>query len=273
MLNALGTPLLAGRDFDASDREDGLPVLIVNQAMAKWLWPNESALGRRVKMGGAATPAPWMTVIGVAGDLKRYALTDTVRPEMIVPYTQGPYPTFGTMQFIVRSQLPSARIVGDVQRAIASVNPTIPIARVRTIDDLIVGASASAWIAAWLMTGFGVGATLLSAVGLFGVIAYGVLERRQEFGVRRALGAAPSQLILLVATEAARLTAIALVLGTIAAVLAGYAMRALLYGVTAYDLTTLALTTMTLGLTALLACIGPAFRAARVEPRVALDQV
>ena len=273
MFRALGTPLIAGRDFTAADAEDAPAVVIVSQAMAKWLWPNASAIGKRIKLGGLPSGAPWMTVIGVAGDLKRYALTDSVRPEMIVPYTQRPYPTFGTMQFVVRSRRPLADLVREVQRAVTAADPTIPVARVRTIDDLIVQASATARIAAWILTGFGVGATLLAAVGLFGVIGYAVLQRRHEFGVRRALGASPSQLILLVAMEGARLTAVALAVGSVASVLAGYGMGALLYDVTAYDPPTLALTAVVLGLTALLGCVGPAFRAARVEPRVALDEV
>ena len=113
MIRALGATMLAGRDFSEADRADGVPVVIVNQSMAAWLWPGKDAIGRRIHVGGPSDPRrfPWMTVIGVVGNMKRYALTETPRPEMMVPYTQNPYLTFGTMQFVVRSK--SANVGAD----------------------------------------------------------------------------------------------------------------------------------------------------------------
>ncbi|MFI5228900.1 MAG: ADOP family duplicated permease, partial [Gemmatimonadales bacterium] len=228
MFRALGTPIVEGRDFNSSDREDGVPVVIVNRSMEKWLWPGTSGIGKRIKLGGARSVAPWMTVVGVATDLRRYALTDTTRPEMIVPYTQKPYPTFSTLQFVVRSPLPASRLAPEIQRAVAQVDANVPVSRVRTIDDLISESSTSARFAARCMTAFGASALFLAMIGLYGVVAYSVLQRRQEFGVRRALGASGAQIVGLVAREATALTTVGAAVGTVVALGAGFAIRSLL---------------------------------------------
>jgi len=272
MFRALGTPMLAGRDFNSTDREDGLPVVIVNRSMAKWLWPGARAVGKRIHLGGPRSTAPWMTVIGVAADLRRYALTDTTRPEMIVPYTQKPYPSFATLQFVARSELAAAALVPQIQRAIARVDPAVPVSRVRTIGDLIADASTSARFGAQFMAAFGSAALFLSMVGLYGVVAYAVFQRRQEFGVRRALGASNQQIVGLVAREAGTLTAIGVTIGVAVAVGAGVAIRGVLYGVAAYDASIFAATVVVIGIAGVAACIVPSLRALRVEPRTALDE-
>ena len=268
MFRALGTTLVAGRDFTSSDREDGPQVVIVNRAMAQWLWPGQSALDKRIKLGGPNSRAPWMTVIGVANDLRRYALTDTTRPEMIVPYTQKPYPTFSTLQFAVRSRRPASQLMPEIQRAIAQVDPSVPASRVRTMEDLVSDASTSARFAAGFMAAFAGSALFLAMIGLYGVIAYSVLQRHQELGVRRALGASTAQIVQLVAREAGLLGAIGVAAGTVVALGAGFAMRSMLYA----DTPTLAGTVVVLGAAAMAACVVPAWRATRVEPRVALEE-
>ena len=115
---------------------------------------------------------PWMTVVGVVANMKRYTLTETPRPEMIVPYTQNPYLTFGTMQFVVRSTLETSAALLAVQRAIAAADPTIPIAHVRTIDDLVATSASNARFVTRFMAGFGVVALVLTIVGVYGVIGY-----------------------------------------------------------------------------------------------------
>jgi putative ABC transport system permease protein len=225
MFQALGTTMIAGRDFDATDHENTLPVVIVNQSMAKWLWPGQSAIGKRIHVGLYDMNPPWMTVIGVAADLKRYSLTESPRPEMIVPYTQKPYPSFSTMQFVVRSTTPVAQLLPALRGAIAGVDPGIPVSRVRTIGDLVAETSATARFATAVMSAFGVSALLLAMVGLYGVIAYGVQQRRQEFGIRRALGAAPRQIVRQVVIEGLRLAAIGVVAGTLLSVVAGRVLR------------------------------------------------
>src|SRR6185503_17991487 len=135
----------------------------------------------------------------------------------------------------VRTRLPAAGVVGALQQAISAVDPSIPIARVRTIDALVGDATANARFVSTSMAEFGAGALLLAVIGLYGVIAYSAQQRRQEFGIRRALGASRSQLLALVVREALRLTLVAIVIGEGAAFLAGHAIRSLLYAVAPYD--------------------------------------
>src|SRR4029079_12301434 len=186
MVRALGAPILTGRDFSDDDRAESPPVVIVNESMAKWLWPGERAIGKRIRLGRPVEQGrtwPWMTVVGVVSDMKRYALTETPRPEMIVPFTQNPYMTFGTMQFVVRSTLESSALLREVRSAIAAADPTIPIANVRTVNDLVSASSSNARFVTRFMASFGLVALVLTIVGVYGVIGYGVQRRRQEFAV------------------------------------------------------------------------------------------
>ncbi|HET7788506.1 MAG TPA: FtsX-like permease family protein, partial [Myxococcales bacterium] len=274
MIRALGATLLAGRDFSEADRTDGVPVVIVNQAMARWLWPGKDAVGRRIHVGGPGDPRsfPWMTVIGVVGNMKRYALTETPRPEMIVPFTQNPYLTFGTMQFVVRSNLQTSALVPAVQRAIAAADPAIPIAHVRTIDDLVATSAANARFVTRFMESFGLVALLLTIVGVYGVIAYSVQQRRQEFAVRRALGAGTREILRLVLSEGLNLAAVGVAAGLSLTVAAGLGLRHLLFGVSPFDPATVVASIAVIAGVALAASLVPAVAAARVEPRAALEE-
>ncbi|HEY2825917.1 MAG TPA: ABC transporter permease [Gemmatimonadales bacterium] len=271
LLAALGARLVAGRDFAETDREDTAPVAIINESMARWLWPNRDAIGRQIHLGGVRSTAPWMTVIGVAGNMKRYSLTETARPEMFVPYTQKPYPTFGTMQFVVRTAAAPSVVLAGIRRAVAEVDPAIPVARVRTMDALIADMSARARFTAWAITVFGAAALLLAAFGIYGLVAYTVSQRRQEFGLRSALGATPRAIVTMVLNEGVRLAGLAVGLGVVVAVLAAQGLRSLLFGVSAFDPLTLAATSALVLAATVAACALPALRASAVEPRVALD--
>ncbi len=271
LFSALGTTLAAGRDFAESDREDAAPVVIINQAMAQWLWPGADPLGKRLKIGGLASRAPWMTVIGVVGDMKRYSLTQVPRPEMFVPYTQKPYPTFATMQFIVRMSPEPLRAIDGIRRAVATVDPTIPVARVRTLGDLMGEVSARARLAAVTMTAFGATALFLAALGVYGLVAYAVQQRRQEFGVRLALGATRGGIVRLVLADGLRLSGVAVVVGVAGSAVAALGLRSMLYRVSALDPAALGTAVAVLLVTTTLACAWPAFRAAGVDPRAALQ--
>lgn len=274
MVRALGTPVIAGRDFSAADRTESPPVVIVNQAMAEWLWPGQAAVGKRIRVGPpqfAAPLPPWMTVVGVVSNIKRYALTETPRPEMIVPYTQNPYPTFATMQFVVRSRLAAPALVPGLRRAIAAADPEMPIAHVLTIDDLVTSSASNARFVTLFMAGFGIVALVLTIVGVYGVIGYSVQQRRQEFGVRRALGAAPREILTLILRQCLGMTAAGLALGLALTIAAGFALRHLLFDVSPFDPVTLIGSVVVIALATTAASIIPATTAARVEPRAALE--
>ncbi len=274
MIRALGATMLVGRDFSEDDRSDGVPVVIVNESMAAWLWPGKDAVGRRIHVGGPQDPRPWpwMTVIGVVGNMKRYALTETPRPEMIVPYTQNPYLTFGTMQFVVRSNLQTSALMPAIQRAIAEADPTIPIAHARTIDALVATSASNARFVTRFMESFGVVALLLTIVGVYGVIAYSVQQRRQEFAVRRALGAGTHEILRLVLGEGLNLAAVGVAVGLSLTVAAGLGLRHLLFGVAPFDPATMLASIVVIAAVALAASLVPALAAARVEPRAALEE-
>ena len=273
MLRALGATLLAGRDFSAADRTESMPVVIVNEAMANWIWPGTSALGRRVRLGRPDDPRmwPWMTVVGVVSNMKRYTLTETPRSEMIVPCTQNPYVTFGTMQFVVRSNLETPAAIRAIQRAVASADPAIPIAHVRTIDDLVATSASNARFATLFMASFGIVALVLTIVGVYGVIAYGVAQRRQEFGVRRALGAGPREVLWLIVREGLNLGAAGVAVGLALTVAAAFGLRHLLFGVSPFDPITLGSSIAVVVAVTVAASIIPATAAARIEPRAALE--
>jgi predicted permease len=273
MLRALGATVLAGRDFSAADRTESVPVVIVNEALASWIWPGTSALGRRVRVGQPDDRRmwPWMTVVGVVSNMKRYALTETPGPEMIVPYTQNPYMTFGAMQFVVRSNLETSAAIRAIQRAVASADSTIPVARVRTMDDLVATSASNARFATLFMASFGIVALVLTIVGVYGVIGYGVVQRRQEFGVRRALGAGPREVLWLIVREGLNLGAAGVAAGLALTVAAAFGLRHLLFGISPFDPITLGTSIAVVVAVTVAASIIPAAAAARIEPRAALE--
>jgi putative ABC transport system permease protein len=274
MFRALGTPILAGRDFADSDRRNTQPVVVINQAMAEWLWPNESAIGKRIRLGtvGMTPTPPWMTVIGVVANIKRYSLTEKPLPEMIVPYTQDPYPTFNPMQFVVRSHGDLGSLTRAMRHAIASVDPTIPIAQVRTIDDLVTATSANARFIMSFTIGFGAAALVLAIVGMYGVMGYAVQQRRREVGIRRALGADTREIVRLVLGHTTRIATLGIGIGVVVALGAGWIVRGFLFDVRPFDPATLALAVIVVAVSALAASAFPVMSAARVEPKVALEE-
>jgi len=274
MLRALGATLLAGRDFAAADRAGSVPVVIVNEAMANWIWPGTSALGKRVRVGRPDEHAriwPWMTVVGVVSNMKRYTLTEAPRPEMIVPYTQNPYVTFGTMQFVVRSNLEAPAAMRAIQRAVAAVDPAVPVAHVRTMEDLVAASASNARFATLFMASFGIVALVLTIVGVYGVIGYGVAQRGREFGVRRALGAGPRDILWLVFREGLNLGAAGVAAGLALTVAAAFGLRHLLFGISPFDPITLVTAIAVVVAVTAAASMVPAAAAARIEPRAALE--
>jgi ABC-type antimicrobial peptide transport system permease subunit len=266
--------LLAGRDFEDGDRETSAPVVIINEAMAEWLWPNQPAIGKRLRLGGAAmSPAPpWMTVVGVVANIKRYSLTETPKPEMLVPYTQDPYPTFNPMQFVVRSRLDAAALTPSLRGAIASVDPTVPLAEVRTIDDLVLESSANVRSLTLLTIGFAAAALVLAVVGTFGVMGYAVQLRRRELGVRRALGAGSAEIVGLVLGQVGRVTLVGIIAGLVLSAVGGWLIRSLLFGVQPFDPVSAICAACAIAIAAAAASAPALVTAARVEPRVALEE-
>lgn len=266
--STLGTPLLRGRDFLETDNADSVPVTIINNAMARKLWPGEDPIGSRIDFGNVRYPA--MTVIGIVGDTKHFSLGEEPGPEMYVPYTQKPWPSMLTMQMALRTSNDPASVTGSVRNAVHSVDPDLPLAKVAPLVTLVDDSMSVPRFSMLLLAAFGAFALLLASVGMYGVISYSVMQRTQEIGVRMALGAQRRNVFAMVLGQGARIAVLGIIMGSAAALLVTHLMARFLYGVKATDpLTFLSVALVLLGVV-LLACYMPARRAMEVDPMVAL---
>ncbi|HKT68039.1 MAG TPA: ABC transporter permease, partial [Terriglobales bacterium] len=265
---AAGTPLLRGRTFQDSDTDDAPAVTVINRAMANKYWPGENALGKQVALGSPKYPTA--TIVGIVADVKHLSLREQPGPEMYVSYTQKVYPSLLTMNVIVRSQVEPAALTGMIRRAMASVDPELPIAKVQTLTEVVNDSLAQPRFSLLLMAVFGGLALLLAAIGLYGVISYSVAQRTQEIGIRMALGASRRNVFAMVVGQGGRMAGLGIVLGVAAALGLTRMMASFLYGVKPTDVLTLAVVCLLLSAVALLACYLPARRATKVDPMVAL---
>ena len=268
-MEAMGTPLLEGRFFDAHDNETGAPVAIVDQSLARLYWPNESALGKRVKVGGMDSKTPWMTIVGVVRHVHYGSLEANSRVEMYWPFAQQPYP---------QSQLDLAvRTVGDprslatmIQREVQALDPDQPLFHVRPMEEWMADSVARRRLALILLASFAGLALLLAAVGIYGTTSFSVAQQTRDIGVRRALGAQRGDVFRLVLREGVTTVAIGAAVGIAGALAITRLIRQALFQVSAADPVTYAAVLATLTLVALLAAWLPAWRATRVEPLEAL---
>jgi len=267
-LRAMRIPVLAGRDFTAADVADSAPrVAIVSASLARRIWGSDDPLGRQIQMGG--TDAPWRTVVGVAADVRHTGLDATDLNGFYVPERHWNYAN-PSVTLVVRTAADPAALAADVIRAVRSIDPAQPVMRVRTGSTVIATSTAQRRLALVLFAAFGSVATLLSAAGVYGVLAGAVAERRREIGIRAALGATPRAIVRLVLRQGLAPAIAGLALGLAGAVLLTRYLRTMLFGVGPTDPVTLTATIALLGAVALAACLVPAWRAMRVDPVTAL---
>jgi len=270
---ALGTAVVAGRDFDTHDTTDAPAIAIVSRRFAAKAWPGADPVGRRFVIGrGAGSKPDWITVAGVAPDLRyRTLVADTSRapedPDVYFPLAQRPD---RTMAIVVAASGSAAVLATPVRDAIHALDRDIPTFAERPMADLVAARTASFRLSAGVMSFFGIVALLLAGIGVYGLINYSVAQRRQEIGVRMALGARRAEIYRLVLADALRLTIAGLAIGLVAALPAARLIRTQLYGVTPADPVTYAAIVLLLFGTAVGATLLPARRAARVDPIVAL---
>jgi predicted permease len=267
-LRAMRIPLRTGRAFDGREASGDRTAVMVNETAARLLWRDEAAVGRSVAAGGPDA-AP-MEVIGVVADVKYDAIDAPARPAFYFPSSQG-FARGGSV-IVARTRGQPSQALPAIRRVIAETDPTIAVFGVTTGAELVTRASSSTRFVTLLLTLFGVGAALLAALGVYGVLAYLVTQRQREFGVRMAIGARPSSVLALVVRQGAALTAVGLALGVAGALAATKLLSSFLYGVARGDAVTYAVIVVLVGAAGVLAALIPARRATRVDPVIALRE-
>ena len=266
----MGIPIRQGRVFDENDRMDSTPVVIVNERFANKFFPGQNVLGKRIKPGFSAdeTGEKMREIVGVVGNVKHLALKNDDSPEMYLPRTQIP---LDIVSLVVRSSVSDpAALTSAVRKELAAMDSSIPLTSVRVFDEYISRSLARPRFNALLLSIFAGTALFLTAIGIYGVMAYSVSQRTNEIGIRIALGAAQSAIFRLVVGQAMTLVGISLVLGLIGAFAATHLLNSLLYGVRSWDPLTFVAIVFLISIVAFLAAWLPARRAARVDPVVAL---
>ena len=274
-----GIPLIAGRTFSADEQRENRNVAVVNKRLADAYWTGENPVGKRLKWGlTAASPAPWLTVIGVAGDVVDGPPGSDPPIHVYVPYAQAtdalltsPVVDLGRRMMIgIRGDQDAVTFTSTVRAIVAELDPALPLSDVQTVEQLERDRSAPQRFSAVAISGFGLGALLLAAIGLYGVLAVSVSQRRREIAVRLALGAQPNGVLRLIVREGMTLVAIGLGVGAAGAISATRLLKATLFETNVYDPLTFATVPVVLGVVALVASYLPARRAAAVDPIVAL---
>jgi predicted permease len=269
-LEALGVPVVEGRSFEPTDQSGG-PVVLINQTMAKTFWANESAIGHRVRPGGPSTP--WMTIVGIVRDVKQGGLEESTGTELFFNLEQLPRVAgfaYSQMNVAMRTSLPLSSISSQVQQTVGSMDPSLPVIKLQTMDDVFSESTARPRFLAQLLGGFALLALALAAVGTYGILSYLVTERRREIGIRMALGANRGTVLNMVMGQGMVLAAAGVVIGVLGALGVNRVMSTLLFGVEPTDPATIAGVVVAIGGVALLACYVPARRATLVDPMLVL---
>jgi putative ABC transport system permease protein len=266
--STIGAPLVRGRVFTERDDENAPAAVIVNETLATRYFPGVDPVGRRLKIGGPERPTnAWMTVVGVVGDMSYSGLDAPPEPAVYLPFRQ----TTSNNQYVL------LRTVGDpqslapaVRRAVGELDRDLPVAALRTMDQLMVESKAPPRFRTILVSLFAIVGLTLASIGIYGVMASAVAERTHEIGVRMALGADRADVLGMVLGEATRLAAAGVAIGLAGAAATTQLIRGLLFGVTPSDVPTFVGIAALLAATAFVASYIPARRATRVDPMVAL---
>jgi len=267
---ALGIPIVAGRPFTDADRRDSTPVVIVNKALADRYFPSGDAIGRTLTHELSVVPGQpsRRRIVGIAGDVRQFRLDEPFEAQMFVPHSQMPWPA---MALVVKTSLGSEQLSAAVRAAIWSLDPRIPVpipSELRQALDVALGAPR---LRAWLVAVFALAALALSAIGLYGTVAFAVLQRRSELAIRLALGATPRQTSELVVREGVTLSLAGACCGLVAAILLTRLIASQLFGIGALDPVTIASVAVLLIGVSVAACYLPARRVGSINPVRAIN--
>jgi putative ABC transport system permease protein len=266
----MGATLLRGRSFTEEDKEGTPLVAIVDESFARRFYPNEDAIGKRIKRGGFKSQNPWMTIVGIVKYIKNRRLDAGSHVQAYFPYYQDPQPS--TMSLAVRTKpsVDASTLSASVRQAVQGVDRNQPIYNIRTMQQIVSESVAQQRLSMLLLAIFACAALLLAAVGLYGVLAYLVNVRTHEIGIRMALGASRRDVLKLIVGQGMILTIIGIAIGLAGAFALTRIMSSLLFDVKATDPVTFIAVSVVLAIVALLACLIPARRATRVDPMIAL---
>jgi putative ABC transport system permease protein len=266
-LQTMGVPLLRGRYFTDQDNERSTPVLMVSESIAKRFWPNQDPIGKRLKWGPPESKDPWLTIVGVTGDVKQGSLDVATAPHTYQPFLQNPTPS---LNVAIRASGEPASLAAALRAAVWDLDSQLAVAQLRTMDQVIQKSTTPRRFNLLLLTGFASLALVLSAIGIYGVIAYSVVRRVREIGVRMALGAQRNDVMRLVVGQGLLLLLSGVGLGIVGALALTRSLGSFLYGVKATDPVTFACVAALLAGVGLVASYVPARRATKVDPVNAL---
>ncbi len=259
---AMGMRLMKGRLIDEQDSQFSPAVAMVNESFVSRYSPDQSVLERTILIQDGVSSRP-RRIVGVVNNVKNTSMSVEAKAEAYVPYVERPY---ANMSIVVRTRTPAQSLSNSVRRVLAKLDPRIPLANVRSLNEFVLSATSLERFRAFLMSAFSFCALLLSAVGIYGVTSYSMSRRRVEFGVRIALGARRWDIMILVLSWATRLAAYGVIVGVVLAMGAAQIVRRLLYQVSSFDFWTFSAVAIVLAGIALLASLVPAFRAAKISP-------
>jgi putative ABC transport system permease protein len=265
-MQALKMPLLEGRWITDADRETTPSVAVINRAMAKAYFGDQSPLGRKFQIGALPDESvPWMTVVGVVGNIKQSLVADTPT-EMYLPFRQAnELLPIQNMAIVVRTEVDPHSLSAGLVKTVKEINPNQPVVKIRTMDENVSQNFAQPRFRTMLLVIFASIAVLIAAVGVYGVMAYATLQRSGEMAIRMALGCSPDRIFTLILADGMRLTLIGAGIGTMLGLAVARYLKSLLFDISATDAATLTVSIAVVLLAGLAASVIPARRASRVE--------
>ena len=262
----MGISIVRGRGFTEQDKVDGPPVVVVNETLARKHWPDQEAIGKRIRLYGPVAENPWMQIVGVVKDVK-HELTLTVTPEYYLPHAQDPW---NAMVLVARTTVDPASLAASLRQQVWSIDKDQPVFNVKTMHEVRWVSVAMYSFSSVMLAIFAGVALLLATIGIYGVMAFAVTQRTQEIGIRMALGARAVDVLKLVVRHGMKLALLGIVIGLAGSWALTRFMKGLLVGVEATDVLTFSVVPLCLLVAAFIACYLPARRATKVDPLVAL---
>jgi len=262
---AMGIRLIRGRTFTPQDDAKAPRVALINETMARQHFPNEDPIGKRINITNG--PDTWREIVGIVGDIKQYGVDKATSAQAYEPFAQVP---FNSLNVVIRTSGAPAALLGAIRPTVYAVDKDQPIGAIRPLEEIVADSIARQRFAMTLLTVFSLVALVIAAVGIYGVMAYSVVQRTGEFGIRMALGAQQGDVLRLVLIQGGKLVGLGLIIGLAATLAASRAMGSMLFNTSAQDPLTLGTITLLLGAVALIACLLPANRATKVNPIEAL---